>query len=149
MIRNLFIAMVLGLLAAENALAVPETVSVRVTDVTTSSFAVVWLTDVAAMPQVEVYTDAAMTNRLTETISLSPMPDAPQEVAAAARSKGIMKIRVTGVTPNTTYYVRTVTADPAAADSISYSGVQGVNTAAEVVPYQTAEDGSSRALPTT
>lgn len=128
--------------SAGTALAVPETVSVRVTDVTTSSFSVVWMTDVAASPTVEVYADSAMTTRLADAVTVTPMPDAPQGVAAAARSRGIMKIRVTRLTPNTRYYVRTVTVDPADPASIGYSGLQEVTTASAVVPYRAGEDGT-------
>lgn len=135
-------AVFLFAIMAGNALAVPETVSMRVTDVTTSSFAVVWMTDVAANPNVEVYGDSSMTARLTDTITVSSMPDAPQGVAEASRSRGIMKVRVAGLVPNTKYYVRTVTADPADPSSIGYSGLQEVTTASAVVPYRQASDGS-------
>jgi hypothetical protein len=127
---------------AGSAFAVPETVSVRVTDVTTSSFAVVWMTDVTATPDVEVYSDSSMTNRLTDTATITPMPDVPPEVLAAARGKGIMKVRVIGLTPNTNYYVRTVTVDPADPTSIVYSGLQEVATAATVATYHPAVDGT-------
>lgn len=142
MMKNVTFALFLTLAWAGSALAVPETVSVRVTDVTTSSFALVWMTDVAANPDVEVYSDSAMANRLTDTVTVVPMPAASQEVAAAARSRGIMKVRVVGLTPNTRYYVRAVTADPADPTSVGYSGLQEVSTAAAVVTYRTANDGS-------
>jgi hypothetical protein len=142
MMRKITIALLLGLAWAGSAYAVPETVSVRVTDVTTSSFAVVWMTDVAAMPSVEVYADSAMTNRLSDAVTVTPMPDAPLDVAAAARGKGVMKVRVAGLTPNATCYVRSVTADPADPTSIGYSGLQQVTTAATVLPYRSAADGT-------
>ena len=140
--RKLIFATLAALAFAQSAFAVPETVSVRVTDVTTSSFAVVWMTDVAATPAVEVYSDVAMQNRLTDTVTCTAMPDASQEVAAAARSKGIMKVRVAGLFPNTSYYVRTVTADPATPASIGYSGLRQVTTAAAVIPYRQGGDGT-------
>lgn len=142
--RKWILALLIVAGIAGNALAVPETVSVRVTDVTTLSFAVVWMTDVAANPSVEVYSDSAMAVRLTDTITVTPMPDAPQGVAEAARSRGIMKVRVAGLAPNTSCYVRTVTADPADPASIGYSGLQQVTTASGVVPYRPAEDGTLR-----
>lgn len=146
MIRNTLTLLLTLLVWASSAFAVPETVSVRVTDVTTSSFAVVWMTDVAATPNVEVYSDSGMVNRLSDTVTVIPMPDAPQDVAVAARGKGVMKVRVAGLTPNTTYYVRTVTADPADPTGIGYSGLQTVITAATVIPYRPAADGTLRGI---
>ncbi len=127
---------------AGTALAVPETVSVRVTDVTTSSFSVVWLTDVAAEPAVQVFADASMGSELTGKLHLEPMPDAAPAVAEAARGKGIMKVRVSGLDADSTYYVRTVTADPQNETSVSYSSVQEVTTATQVVPYRRESDGT-------
>lgn len=146
MMRKSMILVLIGLAWAGNACAVPETVSMRVTDVTTSSFALVWMTDVAATPNLEVYGDSAMTTRLTDTVTVIPMPDAPQDVTAAARGKGIMKVRAVGLLPNTTYYVRAVTADPADQTSIGYSALQEVTTAATVVPYRPAADGTFQAF---
>jgi hypothetical protein len=140
--RTWLIVLLIFISAAGSAYAVPETVSVRVTDVTTSSCAVVWMTDVAATPNVEVYSDSAMANRLTDAVTVIPMPDAPLAVATAASSKGIMKVRVAGLAPNTTYYVRSATVDPAVPTSIGFSPLQQVTTAATVVPYLTAADGT-------
>lgn len=142
MMRKFKFALIMGLAWAGNAFAIPETVSMRVTDVTTSSFSVVWMTDVAADPKVELYSDSAMTARLTDAVTITSMPDAPQEVAAAARGRGVMKVRVAGLAPNTKYYVRTVTADPADPLSIGYSSIQEVATASRVVPYSLAGDGT-------
>lgn len=140
--RNWLLTLFILVGVAGNAAAVPETVSVRVTDVTTSSFAVVWMTDVAANPSVEVYSDSAMSTRLSDAVTVTPMPDAPPGVATAARNRGIMKVRVAGLAPNTRYYVRTVTGDPVDPSSIGYSGLQEVTTASAVVPYRVADDGS-------
>ena len=124
-----------------NALAVPETMSVRVTDVTPTSFAVVWMTDVAAVPEVEIYLDAAMQEQLSEEVLLTPMADASAQVAAAAQQKGIMKIRATGLAPSTTYYARTVSKDPDAPASIGYSSLLEVTTAGIVKSYRQASGG--------
>jgi hypothetical protein len=146
MIGNLLILLLTLLAWTGSALAVPETVSLRITDVTTSSFAVVWMTDVAATPDLEVYSDSSMVNRLTDTVVLSPMPDTTLDVAAAARTKGIMKMRVAGLTPGTAYFVRAVTKDPADPLSVGYSGLQQVSTAVQVLPYRLAEDGALRPI---
>jgi hypothetical protein len=101
---------------------------------------------VEATPDVEVYADASMTNRLTDIVTMTPMPDAPQEVAAAARHKGIMKVRVTGLSPETNYYARAVTVDTSDPSSIGYSGLQEVATAATVAPYRQAQDGTLQGI---
>lgn len=118
--------------------AAPETTAVRVTDVTTSSFSVVWMTDVAATPRVEVYNDAAMRLAVVEGITITSMPGISGKVADAARTAGIMKVRVSGVSPAASYYVRTVTPDPADPSSIGYSNIRQVTTAAAADLYRNA-----------
>lgn len=125
-----------------SALAVPETASVRVTDVTPTSFSVVWLTDIAAEPTVQVFQEANGANEITGTLRQTPMPDAAPAVVAAARQKGIMKVRVTGLSSATTFYVRTVTVDPANPQSIGYSAPLSVTTAAQVEPFVRRDDGT-------
>lgn len=135
--------MLIGLfLWTGTAWAVPETVSVRATDVTPSSFAVAWMTDVTAEPTVQVFLDASGANEITEAVDLATMPDASSAVAAAAREKGVMKVRVSGLSANTTYWVRTMTVDPDNPDSTGYSSLREVTTAGSVVPYRQLEDGS-------
>ncbi len=123
-----------GLLSG-HAFAVPETAGVRITDVTPTSFSVVWLTDVTADPAVEVYADNAMTSQITDRLIVTPMPSGSQRISTAAKSKGIMKVRVSGLTASTAYYVRTVTKDPANPQSISYSVLLEAVTASKVMPY--------------
>ncbi len=142
MIRNTAFALLICLVWIGFAQAVPESVSVRVADVTTTSFSLVWLTDVPAMPGIEIYADSAMSNPIIDVVTVTAMPDAPSEVAAAARGKGVMKVRVAGLSPHTTYYARGVTADPANPASIGHSALQEVTTAATVAPYRAAPDGT-------
>lgn len=139
--KTLLMALV-GVLWAGSAMAVPETVSLRVTDVTTSSCAIAWMTDVAAVPDAEVYTDSSLSNRLTGSIRIVPMADASPEVAAAARSKGIMKVRIEGLSPATRYFIRTVTRDPANTENAAFSAAQEVMTASRVAPFRPAGDGA-------
>jgi len=120
--------------------AVPETNEVRITDVTASSFSLVWMTDVAATPDVEVYADNSMTQRVTEGLIVARMPAGNSSAAQAARTKGIMKVTVSGMQPTTTYYARSVTKDPANPDSVSYSGLQKVTTASTVSLYRTVNN---------
>lgn len=134
--RRIALLLIGGLLWAEGALAVPETASVRVTDVTPTSFAVVWLTDVPVEPTLQLFRTADGTGDITSTLRQAPFPETAPTVKAAARSKGIMKVRVTGIAPQSTVYVRTVTADPANPLSVSYSALQKVVTATRVEPFR-------------
>lgn len=142
---SFFISHAAFCISASPVFAVPETTAVRITDVTTSSFSVVWMTDVAADPSVEVYADNSMQQRITEGIVVTPMPAGSNKAAQAARAKGIMKVRISGVYPSTTYYARTVTKDPADPASVSYSALQQVTTASVVALYYEA-DGTPAAL---
>ena len=130
------------LLWAGSALAVPETVSVRVTDVSPGSFSLVWMTDVAAEPTVEVYSDAGMSEDLTDSLHVQPMPDLVPSVGEAARARGIMKVRVSGLAANTTYHVHSVTVDPQDSASVSYSSLLEVVTASQVSIDHRQADGS-------
>ena len=130
-------AIMLGLLSSI-AFAVPETSSVRITDVAIGSFSVVWMTDPGADPGVEVYSDSAMLQKVTDGIFVSLQPAGSGKAAQAAQAKGIMKVRVSGVRPATTYFIRTVTKDHAKQDSIAYSPLQEVTTASYVALYSTS-----------
>ncbi len=121
---------------ALQAFAVPETRAVMVTDVTVSSFSLVWMTDTAADPSLEVYSDSSMSQRITEGLVITPMPAGSSKVAQAAREKGIMKARVSGLQAATKYYVRTVTKSQASPDSVSYSTIYEVTTASKIALYR-------------
>lgn len=124
-----------ALMFAANAFAVPGTTSVRIADVTTSSFSVVWMTDVVAEPTVEVYSDSAMATQITQTVTITPMPAGSQNVLLTAKNKGVIKVRVSGLNPATKYYVRTVTKESANLANISYSPLYEAVTASKVMPY--------------
>ena len=142
MVKRAVLTLVLGIAWHGMAWAVPELTGVRVCDVTPGSFAVVWQTDLAAEPELELYEDAAMSQRITEGVQVTAMPDLPAAVADAAKKKGIMKVRVSGLAANRTVYLRAVTRDPANSASVGYSPVQSATTTKEVRPYRVAADGS-------
>ncbi|MDD2274002.1 MAG: hypothetical protein PHP95_12430 [Desulfuromonadaceae bacterium] len=137
----LLAAVLLLLPLCHTALAVPETVSARITDVTTSSFSIVWMTSVAADPAVEVYADSSMSTPLSDGIIITPMPDASQDVAAAAKARGVMKVRVSGLAAATKYFVRSVSRDPVDPASVGYSTILEITTASLVAPYAMGQDG--------
>jgi len=120
------------------ALGVPEVTAVKVTDVTASSFSMVWMTDVEAQPWIEVYSDSSMTDLLNEGLLITPMPGDDREATESARRKGIMKVRVSGLEPSRTYYVRAVTIDPSDNASVGYSALQEITTSSMVKPFRDA-----------
>lgn len=130
------IALFILLFSISGAFAVPATLNVRTTDVTPASFSVVWTTDVPADPFVEVYSDALMTNRITDSLIITPMPAASSTVAQAAKSMGIMKVRVSGLAASAKYYFRAVTKDSQNLASTGYSPVYEVTTASKITPYR-------------
>ncbi|MCF6178489.1 MAG: hypothetical protein L3J63_03740 [Geopsychrobacter sp.] len=130
------------LLWAGHALAVPETVSLRVTDVTPRSFCLVWMSNVTADPGLEIYADAGMAEDLTDSLKIEVLPDLGATVADAARSKHIFRVRVSGLQAGLKYHVRSLTRDSADSTSIAYSALQAVTTATRVVPYRSEVDGS-------
>ena len=144
--RELVLAVVLAFFLAGRALAVPDIVGVTVSDVTPNSFCLVWMTDVAASPTAEVYADPGMATRLNEQLNITPMPDAPVDVAQAARGRGIMKVRVAGLLPGMTYHARGVTADPADPLNIGYSPLMEVTTATATILYKAVADGKLQGM---
>lgn len=126
--------LVASFIFAANASAVPGTTSVRITDVTASSFSVVWMTDVVADPSVEVYSDSNMTSQAAG-VTITPMPGGSQSVIQAAKNKGTIKVMVSGLNPSTKYYVRTVTKESANLANLSYSPLYEVSTTSKAMPY--------------
>lgn len=144
--RVFALVIVLAFFLSGRALAVPDTVGIAVSDVTPTSFCLVWMTDVAASPTVEVYADLGMATRLNDQLSITPMPDAPVDVAQAARGRGNMKVRVAGLLPGVTYHARGVIADPADPLNIGYSPLMEVTTATATIPYKAAADGKLQGM---
>jgi hypothetical protein len=80
------------------------TSGLRVTDVNTDAFSLVWLANQAASCSVKVYADREgnnLINGLTITDESADHPPAAQN--------GVMKVTVAGLTPETTYYFQIVT----------------------------------------
>ena len=132
----LTILSVFVLFCDDSALAAPEVIGARVTDVTPVSFSVVWMTDmIGASPEIEVAVDSAMSGLINDSIEFIPMAGVSPAVADSARAKGIMKVVAVGLEQGRSYYVRAVTRNPQNESDAAYSDVLEVTTAAKVVPY--------------
>lgn len=90
-------------------------------DVTPSGFSVIWQTSESVVPGISIFSDPAGTVEITGQFEITPMPlysgnpaiagEYEQEaelenIRTMARSYGLMKIRVEGCSPQTTYYYR-------------------------------------------
>jgi hypothetical protein len=115
---------VLGIVVLSSVTAVQSAStmeSVYTTDVTPSSFSVIWQTSELSEPAISIFSDPAGANDITKTFAIvsfpvhSGNPDAIGEYAAeldkdvirdAAKALGLMKITVHGCTPDTSYYFK-------------------------------------------
>ena len=80
----------------------------RVTDVTPLSFSVVWVANQAATCFVNVYADPDG-NQLLKTLIVNDKIVDDSALHPPAADNGVMKVKVSGLSPNTTYYFRIVT----------------------------------------
>ena len=72
-----------------------------VTDVTPVQYCVIWATTEPAAPSVEVFLDANATMPYTEATIISDSSKHPP-----AEDIGVMKVRVMGLTPDSSYFFR-------------------------------------------
>ena len=113
-------------LVTGSAFALPPVVQdITVTDVTPVSFSVVWSSDQASSCNISVFTDENGTNDITAGLVITPHPTRNNSTAviAAAQNRGVMKIRVTGLSPSTTYYFQTQTISIPGAETTSSPSV--------------------------
>lgn len=85
---------------------IPSVSEIRVADVTTRSFSVIWLTSEPSTASLQVY-DAPDCTLLTENISV---------VGGTNDNTGVIKVTVTGLTPSTTYCFQTETTSKSTSD---------------------------------
>jgi hypothetical protein len=96
--------------------------SVMVTDVTPFSFSVIWSSNEPATASLNIFSDEDGTTPAMG-ISLEPHPTASGDmtIKTKAEDNGVMKVKVTGLKPDTTYYFQTITTSKAAPSEISFS----------------------------
>ncbi|MEW5848163.1 MAG: hypothetical protein AB2A00_05085 [Myxococcota bacterium] len=82
--------------------APPALGNVRVSDVTPSAFSVIFTTDQRITPELRIFLDdRGLASAGSAQVDVMPLPDILQE---PARTAGVWKLRVTGLSPTTTYY---------------------------------------------
>jgi len=98
----------------------PYVTEVMVTDVTTKSFSVIWASSEASYPGLNVYDDAEGTVPTSDAvITLQPVESDNNGIGMVAEDKGVLKARVTGLEPDTTYYFQTVTTSKSTLDDVT------------------------------
>ncbi|MDL1983024.1 MAG: hypothetical protein LWX54_02350 [Deltaproteobacteria bacterium] len=97
---------------------VPEVSHVMVTDVTTCSFSVIWSASEASTADLEVYEDENGAVPIADAvIEPHPIECGNEQIRIMAEDQGVMKVRVTGLDPDTTYYFMTVTTSKSSTDT--------------------------------
>ncbi len=134
------------LVYGQSSLAAITLSHVQVTDVTPSGFSIVWHASEASTPKVEIYLDAGATQDISDQAETIPYPLQAASSGAStayeqtqsrlalqqtAQQKGLNKIQVRGLDPETEYFVR-VTALSATDSGIwPETGTQSVTTQRE------------------
>jgi len=100
---------------------VPEVSNVMVTDVTTTSFSVIWAASEPSTANLEVYEDEAGTVMAAyAVITPHPIESGDDTIKTAAEDNGVMKVRATGLAPDTTYYFMTITTSKSTEETTDY-----------------------------
>ena len=115
---SLFFLLVLPVAAYAGA---PEVSHVMVTDVTTTSFSVIWAANEASTANLEVYEDEFGTELAADLlITPHPIESGDDTIKTAAEDNGVMKVRATGLAPDTTYYFMTITTSKSTEETTDY-----------------------------
>lgn len=97
---------------------VPEVSHVMVTDVTTRSFSVIWAASEPSTADLAVYEEQDGTVVAAGAIVMPhPIECGDDTIKTAAEDNGVMKVRVTGLEPDTAYYFMTITASKSSPDT--------------------------------
>jgi len=117
----LSVAIAIAAMPIAAAAGVPSVKNMMVTDVTTSSFSVIWASSEPSEPALEVYDDPDGVIPTAGAI-VTPQPTAAgnSAIATLAEDNGVMKVRVTGLLPDTAYYFQTVTTSKDSSDTTRY-----------------------------
>jgi hypothetical protein len=138
---KLGLALVSGLLAALPLRAEILLSHARIVDVTSSEFSVVWHADQASVPSIQIFEDQAGTIEVTSDFEVSRYPlqgldplissdydyqQSRQAFIDVMNSQGLMQLRVHGLEPAQTYYIKLHSGNQADTGSWPASGTAAV-----------------------
>lgn len=95
----------------------PEVREITVTDVTPSSFSVVWETNEPGTAGLRVFRNGCAVVEGNAEVVVHPLFGADASVKGAAEGRGVMKVMVKGLTPDTTYCFQAVTTSKSSNDT--------------------------------
>lgn len=123
---------------------VPDVSQVMVTDVTTVSFSVVWSASEASTADVAVFEDANGTVPAASSIvTPHPIESGSSAIRAAAEENGVMKVMVSGLEADTTYYFYTATTSKSTDDTTVYPAAGFLAVTTQVQTVRTYQDGAN------
>jgi hypothetical protein len=97
----------------------PRLRDIHVTDVTPTAFTIVWTTDAASTGNLQVFADVLGTVPVSGAhIEPTFVLGSDTSVAATAGDIGVLRVRVSGLAPETPYFFRTVTTPKAGGASV-------------------------------
>nr|WP_319396085.1 hypothetical protein [uncultured Desulfobacter sp.] len=96
---------------------IPIISDIMVTDVTPSSFSVIWCASEPSTADLNIYIDEnALFPAINAVTFPHPLGNKSASIQNAAEDNGVMKVMVTGLLPDTTYYFQTVTVSKTSGD---------------------------------
>ena len=135
------------LIATPASAGIPETGDLFVTDVTTASFSVIWASSEASFADIEVFDDPdGLYSASYSDIIPHQVNSGDLSIKEAAENNGVMKVTVTGLSANTTYYFRTLTTSKSTSDITAYPESSLMEVTTESRTVRTYESGG-RVLP--
>jgi hypothetical protein len=100
---------------------IPTVENLFITDVTTVSFSVIWAASEPCTASLEVFDDVDGTIPTPSAVVIPhPVNNGDAAIQLAAENNGVMKVMVTGLTADTTYYFRTMTTSKSTSDVTAY-----------------------------
>ena len=104
------VSLLLGVMFNSHAQAEIILSNVTITDVTPSSFSVLWHADTLSDPRIDIFTDAEGSNNVTSQFEVVTFPLQSVEpqlgFVQTLREKGLMKLQIRGLQPANNYYLR-------------------------------------------
>ena len=106
----LLVALAFLLLMNKSVMAEVTFTNIKVTDVTPNSFTVNWKADEAATADINIYLDVGKTEPASGVVKDLQFTESGNAVlATAAEDNGVLRVRVSGLSPNTPYFYELVT----------------------------------------